>query len=191
MLGSGSYTGRSLIVERECDAILIPHGYVITLIPGSAVRVTQSLGDNLTVEIQGNLVLVMGEDRDALGLDIIDDRLDEVLNNVGKSLEEKCWHQMGKCYDPEIPVNITELGLVYQAQVLEFIDADGARKNKAHVVMTLTSPTCGMGPVIIEEVKCKLKKIDGIDDVDIEIVFEPPWSQDQMTDAAKLQLGLM
>ena len=133
----------------------------------------------------------MGEDRDALGVESIENQYDETLHDPTISLENKCWHQMSKCYDPEIPVNITELGLVYGAEVLDIIDAEGLNKKKAHIVMTLTSPSCGMGPVIIEEVKRKLKVIDGVDEVEIEVVFDPPWSKEHMSDAAKLQLGLM
>ena len=105
------------------------------------------------------------------------------------SLQEKCWHQLHQCYDPEIPVDIVDLGLVYDMN-LSPCDDDKSRQ-LAYVTMTLTSPTCGMGPVIVEEVKRKLAMLDAVGQVSVELVFEPPWGREMMSEAAKLQLGLL
>lgn len=182
--------GQTILIERDCDALLIPHAHPLTLPQGSAVRITQALGGNFTLEVQGNLVLVLAEDRDALGMDPYDEAEENpVLFDERATLEEKCWHQMHQCYDPEIPVDIVDLGLIYDLN-LSKNHADESQHH-AYVTMTLTSPTCGMGPVIIEEVKRKVHKIDGIEQVTVELVFEPPWSREHMSEAAKLKLGLM
>ncbi|MEC8460650.1 MAG: putative Fe-S cluster assembly protein SufT [Pseudomonadota bacterium] len=182
-------TGKTLLVTRECEALLIPHGYTITLVEGSAVRITQALGDNFTLEVQGNLVLVMGEDRDALGMPPLTEQDHPTLHDDSVGLKEKCDYQMRRCYDPEIPVNIVELGLIYDCQLREF--EHDANKQAAHVTMTLTAPTCGMGPVLVEEVKRKVMQLNDIGQVEVELVFDPPWSQEMMSDAARLQLGLL
>ena len=183
------YGSKTILLERDCNALLVPHGHNLLLTQGSAVRVTQSLGDNFTVEVQGNLVLIMGEDRDALGFDPVDENEHAILLDDKVSMDEKCQYQIKRCYDPEIPVNISDLGLVYNCQVL----ASDTNKDMhiVNVVMTLTSPTCGMGPILIEEVKRKLMQIKSVHKVEIELVFEPPWSKDMISTAAKLQLGII
>ena len=187
MMHDNPYGGKTILLERDCEGILIPHGANLLLNEGSAVRITQAQGDNFTVEVQGNLVLIMGEDRDALGFEPVPEIAHSFLQDKNTTLEEKCWYQMKRCYDPEIPVNIVELGLVYACKLEENID----KKYIAYVTMTLTAPTCGMGPVIIEEVKRKVGNLEGIVEVQVELTFDPPWSKDSMSEAAKLQLGLM
>ena len=182
-------TGKTILLQRECEALLIPHGYSITLVEGSVVRVTQALGDNFTLEIQGNLVLLMGEDREALGLLPMQEEDHPLLLDPQVSLQDKCMYQLKRCYDPEIPVNIVDLGLVYGCQLQPY--PQNPVLQKAHVSMTLTAPTCGMGPVLVEDVKRKISQLESIGAVDVELVFDPPWSQDMMTDGAKLQLGLL
>lgn len=182
--------GKTILLERDCEALLIPQAQPLTLPQGSAVRITQSLGGNFTLEIQGNLVLVMAEDRDALGMDAYDGSEDNApLHDEKLSLEEKCWHQLHQCYDPEIPVDIVDLGLIYDLNLSPC--EQQATQQLAYVTMTLTSPTCGMGPVIVEEVKRKLAKIESVGAVTVELVFEPPWGREMMSEAAKLQLGLL
>ncbi len=187
MFHHNPYGGRTILLERECEGLLIPHGHPLSLNAGSAVRITQALGDNFTVEIQGNLVLIMGEDRDALGFEPILESSHSVLEDPDTTLEDKCWYQLKRCYDPEIPVNIVDLGLIYTCA----LTAVENKQHDAKVVMTLTAPTCGMGPIIIEEVKRKLNSLSGIAQVEVELTFDPPWSKDSMTDAAKLQLGVI
>ena len=182
-------TGKTILLSRECEALLIPHGYSITLVEGSVVRVTQALGDNFTLEIQGNLVLLMGEDRDTLGLEPLTEEDHPLLQNPKVPLQEKCMYQMKRCYDPEIPVNIVDLGLIYGCQLQE--DVQNPNVYKVHVAMTLTAPTCGMGPVLIEEVKRKVMTLAEVGSIEVELVFDPPWAQEMMTDGARLQLGLL
>jgi probable FeS assembly SUF system protein SufT len=183
------YSTKTILLERDCEGLLIPHGHPLMLNQGSAVRITQALGDNFTVEVQGNLVMIMGEDRDALGLPPEDPETHAILQDDSVSIEDKCWHQMKRCYDPEIPVNIVELGLIYHCQS-QPLPEDSSRYT-IQVVMTLTAPTCGMGPILIEEVKRKVMQLDAVQQVEVELVFDPPWSKDNMSSAAKLTLGMM
>ena len=184
------HVGKTILLERDCNALLIPQAQPLTLPQGSAVRITQNLGGNFTLEVQGNLVLVMAEDRDALGMEAYDaSEANAKLLDPNLSLQEKCWHQLHQCYDPEISVDIVDLGLIYDMN-LSPCDDDKSRQ-LAYVTMTLTSPTCGMGPVIVEEVKRKLAMLDAVGQVSVELVFEPPWGREMMSEAAKLQLGLL
>lgn len=176
--------GSSIEVKRDVDAALIPSGTKVQLKAGSQVYVTQALGNAYTVYINGNLVRVPGKDGDALGLVILE--LPDI-NEVEGSVEDKIWQQLRTCYDPEIPVNIADLGLVYNCAITPL----GKNQFNAEVVMTLTAPGCGMGPVLVEEIKEKLLMINGMQEVKVELVFDPPWSREMMTDEAKLQLGLL
>lgn len=176
--------GSSIEVKRDVDAALIPSGTKVQLKAGSQVYVTQSLGNAYTVYINGNLVRVPGKDGDALGLVILE--LPDVNATEG-SVEDKVWQQLRTCYDPEIPVNIADLGLVYNCNVTPL----GKNQYNAEVVMTLTAPGCGMGPVLVEEIKEKLLMIHGMQEVKVDLVFDPAWSREMMTDEAKLQLGLL
>src|SRR5947207_660813 len=135
-------------VKREVEAALIPSGTKVMLQPGSQVFVTQALGNSYTVYINGNLVRVPGKDGDALGLVILE--LPDINAQEG-SVEEKVWMQLKTCFDPEIPVNIVDLGLVYACNVLPL----GMHEFNVEVTMTLTAPACGMGPVLVGEVEEK------------------------------------
>ena len=182
--------GKTILLERDCDALLIPHAHPLTLPQGSVVRITQALGGNFTLEVQGNLVLVLAEHRDALGFDVYDETKEsQYLQDDSVTILDKAWYQIKQCYDPEIPVNIVDLGLIYDLNLSQ--STVNAKAQHTYVTMTLTSPTCGMGPVIIEEVKRKLHNIPNVDEVTVELVFEPPWSRECMSEAAKLQLGLL
>lgn len=174
----------ALLVNREVEATLIPAGDKVRLQPGTSVYVTQALGNSYTLYVNGNLVRIAGKDGDALGLVILEN---PDVNAMEGSVEEKIWLQLRTCFDPEIPVNIVELGLVYQCEVLPL------GKNDFHVdvVMTLTAPACGMGPVLVQEVEEKIREIHGVIEVKVELVFDPPWDRGMMSDEAKLQLGLM
>ena len=186
---NNTYSTKTILLERDCEGLLIPHGHPLLLNQGSAVRITQALGDNFTIEVQGNLVMIMGEDRDALGLPPEDPEKHALLDDENVSIEDKCWHQMKRCYDPEIPVNIVELGLIYHCQSQPC--PDDASRYSIQITMTLTAPTCGMGPILIEEVKRKIMLLESVKKVDVELVFEPPWSKDNMSTAAKLSLGMI
>ena len=171
-------------VKREVEAALIPSGTKVTLQPGTQVFVTQALGNSYTIYVNGNLVRVDGKDGDALGLVVLE--LPDI-NKVDGSIEDKIQVQLKTCFDPEIPVNIVDLGLIYNTVVIPL----GMNDHRVEVVMTLTAVGCGMGPVLLGEVEEKIRKIDGVTDVKVDLVFDPPWDRDKMSDEAKLQLGLM
>ncbi len=166
-------------VQRDCDAMLIPSGVKVSLQKGSLVYITQALGNSYTVYVNGNLARVAGKDGDALGMIIMED---PDVNEMEGSLEDKIWELMKTCFDPEIPVNIVDLGLVYECKI------DGGN---VEIKMTLTAPGCGMGPVIIAEVEQKIRMIKEVTDVKVNLVFDPPWDRSMMTDVAKLQLGIL
>ncbi|OGT37751.1 MAG: putative Fe-S cluster assembly protein SufT [Gammaproteobacteria bacterium RIFCSPHIGHO2_12_FULL_37_14] len=171
-------------VIKTVNATLIPSGETVSLQAGTQVVVTQALGNSYTVYVHGNLLRVAGKDGDALGLVILEN---PNINEMEGSLEDKLWEQMKTCYDPEIPVNIVDLGLVYECRVLPL----GMNDFRVEVIMTLTASGCGMGPVLVDEIKDKLQQVHGVTDVHIELVFDPPWNKEKMSEVAKLQLGLL
>lgn len=171
-------------VKREVEAALIPSGVPVTLQPGTTVYVTQALGSAYTVYVNGNLVRVAGKDGDALGLVVLD--LPDINEQAG-SIEEKVVMQLKTCFDPEIPVNVMDLGLVYENNVVPL----GKDTYQVLIKMTLTAPGCGMGSVLMAEVQEKIRQIQGVSDVQVELVFDPPWDRSMLTDEAKLQLGLL
>jgi probable FeS assembly SUF system protein SufT len=174
----------SVEVKREVEAALIPSGTKVMLQPGTHVFVTQALGNSYTVYVNGNLVRIAGKDGDALGLVILEQ---PDINAMQGSVEEKVQIQLRTCFDPEIPVNIVDLGLIYACHVLPL----GMKDYRVEITMTLTAPACGMGPVLVGEVEEKTRQIHGVQEVKVDLVFDPPWSRDMMSDEAKLQLGLM
>ena len=171
-------------VKREVEAALIPSGTKVSLQPGTQVFVTQALGNSYTIYVNGNLVRVAGKDGDALGLIILD--IPDV-NKMEGSVEDKVQAQLMTCFDPEIPVNIVDLGLIYNTVVMPL----GMNDYRVEVVMTLTAVGCGMGPVLLGEVEEKIRLIHGVTDVKVDLVFDPPWDRGKMSDEAKLQLGLL
>ena len=175
-----------ITVKRECEAILIPSGDPIKLIKGTHVRITQSLGGDYTLFVNGNLVKLSGANADAIGKDVMEKK-ENVKNEFRGPIKEKqVWEQLRTVYDPEIPVNIVELGLVYDLQTKN--EEEGSN---VHVKMTLTAPGCGMGPAIATDAEMKIRDIPGVRDVKVEIVWEPLWDREMMSDEAKLQLGMM
>jgi probable FeS assembly SUF system protein SufT len=176
-----SLTGKSIIIERDVTAILVPSGQVFELKAGTPVRVTQALGGNYSVEVFGQLVMISSEDQDALGLEPNHAARAYLTDNT-LSIEEKTVLQIKTCFDPEIPVNIYDLGLIYDISIFE---------DTVNIAMTLTSPTCGMGPFIIEDVKRRVHQIQEVKDVHIDLVFDPPWDKSRMSQVAKLQLNLL
>ena len=171
-------------IRRDVDATLIPSGAKVMIQANTLATVTQALGNAYTIYINGNLVRIAGSDGDALGLPILDE-LD--VNNMAGTLEDKIWTQLKTCFDPEIPVNIVDLGLVYACTVKPLAEDE----YRVEVVMTLTAPGCGMGPVLVNEMEEKIKKINGVKTVKVELVFDPPWDRSKISDEAKLQLGLL
>lgn len=173
-------------VLRECDATLIPSGEDIKLIKGTVVRITQSLGGDYTLYVSGNLVKLSGKDADAIGKTPLPNSQKNESYKGMEFNEEMVWEQLKTCYDPEIPVNIVDLGLVYDLRV------KGTNKEgfDLHVKMTLTAPGCGMGPSIAQDVESKIMSLPNVKDVLVEIVWEPLWHQNMMTEDAKLKLGM-
>jgi probable FeS assembly SUF system protein SufT len=171
-------------VLREVDAALIPSGAKVTLQKGSLVVVTQSLGTSYTVYVNGNLVRVAGSDGDALGLVILEE---PDVNALEGSLEDKAWECLKTCYDPEIPVNVVDLGLVYECKVSSANESG----HEVEITMTLTAPGCGMGPVLVADIEQKIRKITEVKAVKVNLVFDPPWDRSKMSEVAKLQLGML
>ena len=179
--------GQSVWLNRECKGIQIPEGTPKILENGSQVYITQILGGMFTVETEfGYLVRIDGKDADALGQEIPPER-QAIEISSDKTLEDIVWEQLKTCYDPEIPVNIVELGLIYNCQLLPL--AEGG--TEVAIQMTLTAPGCGMGEVLKSDIETKLVDIPGVKSAKIELVFDPAWESGMMSEAARLQLGMM
>lgn len=173
---------------RDVQAAIVPVGTKVTLQKGEQAYITQSLGGAYTVIVNGNMFRIDGQDADALGLEVAAKPTVASSGPVTlEQLEKQVWDSLKTCYDPEIPVNIVDLGLIYDCQ----LTAAGENSYKADVKMTLTAPGCGMGPVLAQDVQNKLLSLEPIDEANVELVWDPPWNQGMMTEAAKLQLGLM
>ena len=172
--------------ERDCVVIIIPTGDEVTIPAGTVGYITQSLGGSFTVFVDGNLFRVAGIDADAIGKNpVLPLTLPE--NASDDDVEQLVWSQMKTCYDPEIPVNIVDLGLVYSCQLKK--NEQGQRE--VSVTMTLTAPGCGMGDIIVEDVRSKIQIIPTVQKVDVELTFEPPWNHHMMTEAARLETGML
>ena len=167
---------------RDVDAYVVPSGDEVKLLAGNLVRITQALGGNYTVIMNGNMVQITAENADALGFEISE----RDTNVPSGDLEQQIWDQLKTCYDPEIPVNIVELGLIYDLNI-----EDVEEGKNIGIKMTLTAPGCGMGPVIADEVDRKVNGIDGINNVSVELVWEPMWTRDMMSEEAQLELGML
>ncbi len=180
---------KPIILNRDCDAILIPVGTPLNLSEGTAVLVTQALGGSYTVNVNGNLARIDAKNADALGFDVenstVTDTKKEIIGD-GTVNEQSVWDQLKTCYDPEIPINIVELGLIYQCDITP-LGADG---NQIDITMTLTSPGCGMGDYLADDIRSKILALPNVAKVNVDVTFEPPWSYDMMSEAAKLETGM-
>ena len=173
-------------LTRPCNAILIPAGDKVTLPEGSTGFVTQALGGSFTVYIEGNLFRIAGTDADAIGEDpILPPQVPEEA--TPEQFEAVVWDQLRTCFDPEIPINIVDLGLVYECRV----ELATTGKRTVHIRMTLTAPGCGMGEVLARDVRDKLEVIPTVEKANVELVFDPPWNQAMMSEAARLEAGLL
>ena len=173
-----------IILRRDIPALMVPSGAQIILHEGTEVTITQALGNSYTVSVFGNLARIDAKDADALGLEA-KSPLEDLPEDA--SLEDKCMTLLKTVFDPEIPVNIVDLGLIYGVEIKQ-------REDNSFYVwidMTLTAPGCGMGPVIAGDAKERILSIPEVSDAHIEIVFDPPWDQSMMSEAAKLQLGML
>jgi probable FeS assembly SUF system protein SufT len=181
------YGRESIALQREVNAVQIPDGTPALLPQGHIVTLFQSLGGNYTVTTErGTMVRIAGEDADALGKE--PPSLSHLeTGEAADAVEKNCWEIMKTVYDPEIPVNIVDLGLVYLCRVSPVPEGG----NAVSIIMTLTAPGCGMGPVLQNDVEMGIKALPGVAKVNVEVVFDPPWSRDMMSEVAKLQLGMI
>jgi len=169
--------------RRAARVIQIPDGTPVDLPEATPVRIAQSLGDTYTlVTPWGAMVRLDAADADVIGKEAPE----RPAEADAAPVEDQVWGQLRTCFDPEIPVNIVDLGLIYDC-TLDDPDDSGARR--AHVKMTLTAPGCGMGQVLADDVKRKLESLPGVSEAEVEVVFDPPWNPNMMTEAARLQLG--
>jgi probable FeS assembly SUF system protein SufT len=179
-------TREARALSRDVEVAAIPYGDRITLAAGTSVFVTQALGGSYTAMTDhGYLVRIEGKDADAIGEEPVRPLTEE--DRKGRTTQELAWDQLKTCFDPEIPINIVDLGLVYKCEV-ERIDGDG---EKVKVEFTLTAPGCGMGDFLRQDMQQKLLAIPGVKEADVQVVLDPPWDQSMMSDAARLQLGMM
>lgn len=181
-------TNEEITLERDCEAVLIPSGTPIRLRQGSVVFITQALGGTYTVNINGNLARIAEKDADALGFEVASEaKEEEELVGDGSVDEQKVWDQLRTCYDPEIPINIVDLGLIYNCEITP-LDGKG---NRVDILMTLTAPGCGMGDFLAADVQQHVAAVPNVTDVNVELTFEPPWDHSMMSEAARLETGLL
>ena len=181
-----SHTSEPIKLERDCEAVMVPQGETVTLPAGQIGYITQALGGSFTVYVDGNLFRIRGEDADAIGKEPPEPiALDQGASDA--EVEKIVWQQLRTCFDPEIPVNIVDLGLVYECDVVR--GESGERE--VRVRMTLTAPGCGMGDILVDDVRTKIEAIPTIAEADVELTFDPPWNHAMMSDVAKLETGMM
>jgi len=180
------HTNEPFSLSRDVTAVIIPAGEELTLREGTSGFITQALGGSFTVYVEGNLFRVSGANADALGKEPVPPpKIPE--NATDDDIEAVIWNQLKTCFDPEIPVDIVNLGLIYRCE----IKALGNGERSVSVDMTLTAPGCGMGDVLVADAREKIAIIPTIADVDVELVFDPPWNVSMMSEEARLQTGLM
>ncbi|PLW82341.1 putative Fe-S cluster assembly protein SufT [Kineobactrum sediminis] len=170
-----------LTTQRDCPGRLVPVGDPVTIPAHTFVTLTQSLGGNYTVIHNGNMIRVDGTDADALGLTA--QKLEFEPHDDGQIHEQQVWDALRTVYDPEVPVDLVNLGLIYAVE----LDQNAARVS---IRMTLTAPGCGMGPVLVGDVKYRVEQVPNVREVEVELVFDPPWSRDMMSEEAQLETGM-
>ena len=180
-----THENEPFVVNRDVPAVIVPAGVEVKLRPGQAGYITQALGGSFTVYIEGNLFRIAGENADAIGKESA--KAPELPPNATEEdVKKLAWEQMRSCFDPEIPINIVDLGLVYDCNVTANPDGTHA----VDITMTLTAPGCGMGEVLVEDVKDKIQRIPTVSAARVELTFDPPWNQSMMSEAARLQTGM-
>ena len=174
-------------LQRDCEAILIPSGTPLLLPKDSVVYITQALGGSYTVNINGNLARISPKDADALGFETEQGNLATAGERKDGTVDEELvWNQLRTCYDPEIPINIVELGLIYNCDITPLEDGG----NRVDIVMTLTAPGCGMGQFLADDVRSKVLSVPNVSEVNVDLTFDPPWNQSMMSELARLETGL-
>jgi probable FeS assembly SUF system protein SufT len=175
-----------ITIHHDVEAVMVPAGVAVTLRAGKTGFITQALGGSFTVYVEGNLFRIAGSNADAIGKEV-SLPLELPPNATDDDVKQLAWEQMKLCFDPEIPVNIVELGLIYECEVSPLVDG----KRTAQIKMTLTAPGCGMGEVLVQDVREKVEMIPTIEHADVELTFDPPWNREMMSEAARLQTGMM
>lgn len=177
--------GERVELQRDCDAVAIPQGHTITLKKGTEAYIAQSLGGSFTLQVpsHGGLFRLSGADADAIGQQAVSDTPAVAADG---DLESQVWGQLKTCFDPEIPVNIVDLGLIYDLKVTP-LDGDG---NRVEVKMTLTAPGCGMGVTIAADAQDKILGLPGVDEADVQVVWDPPWSPHMISPEGRQTLGM-
>ena len=176
----------TIVFSRECSAVVIPAGEEVTLPEGTSGFITQALGGSFTIYIEGNLFRIAGIDADAIGKEPL--RPPEIPSNAtDEELESVIWQQLKTCFDPEIPINIVDLGLSYRSDIA--INDSGQRI--VEVEMTLTAPGCGMGDILMEDVREKIEIVPTIGYAEVRLVFDPLWNQSMMSEEARIEAGLL
>ncbi len=183
------YENTEFTLSRDCEAIQIPSGQKTTIPAGTPGVITQSLGGSYTIATYQGLAQITEKDLDALGLEKPKPQPTQkpACATNGEVSEDDVWNQLRQCYDPEIPVNIVDLGLVYDCRLIKQ-DGGGTR---VEVKMTLTAPGCGMGPAIAHDAQSKILSIDGVDEADVQLVWDPPWNQNMISEAGRMKLGMI
>lgn len=181
-LAKGDIMQQSMVVtQRDCPARRVPSGEPVIIPNGQFVTINQSLGGNFTVTWQGNMLRIDGTDAGAIGQHV--DIPGFVDSGDGKIQEQQVWQALDGIFDPEIPISLVSLGLIYSVAI------DQMKKN-VDIVMTLTAPGCGMGPVLVSDVKYRTATVPGVETVNVELVFDPPWSREMMSEEAQLEAGM-
>lgn len=179
-------TNEPVTFTHDCDAVLIPSGDTIEIPAGTHGTITQALGGSFTLYIAGHLVRIAGDDAAVIGkeppehISLPDGASDE-------DVEELIWSQMATVFDPEIPIDIVDLGLIYRCEV----DHSDPAARRVEIDMTLTAPGCGMGDILVDDVRDRVRMVPTVTKVEVEFVFDPPWTMEMMSDAAKLQAGML
>lgn len=181
------HINEAITLERDCEAVLVPQGTHISLPEGSVVFVIQALGGSYTVNINGNLARIEGRHGDAFGFEVEEEIFESSDTADGEVDESLVWRQLKTCYDPEIPIDIVDLGLIYKCEIKPL----GDNGNQVDIEMTLTAPGCGMAQSLIDDVRSKVERIPNVTEVNVDLVFDPPWDQSMMSEAARLQTGMM
>lgn len=174
-------------LKRDVTATLIPHGEEFVLSEGENVTITHKLGGNFTVMTLNGMYRISARDADALGKENANENEKTHTVDAPPADEDQIRENLKSVFDPEIPVNVVDLGLIYKIEIEKTED----RGRIAFIDLTLTAPGCGMGPVIAEDVKGKAIELPGVDDAEVEIVWDPPWNQDMMSEEGKMELGLI
>jgi len=182
--------GQPITLKRECEAVLIPSGKKVKLSAGSEVRLTHSLGGSYTVMTdRGHMARIAGEDADALGMETGPAAQSAGAGGSERAgdIERLVWDRLKTCFDPEIPVNIVDLGLVYHCRV----DPLAGGGSRVEIKFTLTAPGCGMGEVLRGDIERRILSVPGVREVDVQLVWDPPWNQSMISPEAKRELGMV